>query len=417
MELMEKLHSDDCWNEFLTYKTEQKGMRKEELAALKQFVEEKKYVPAVNRILEDYRLSTPVLAEVNKIGVNKKRIVFQFPEEENFVLKLVAYLATRQYDGIFEENLFSFRYNRGVKKGINYIRRRVNFRNTYSYKVDIHDYFNSINPHKMIALLKEALPEEPMFLRLFENVLLDPYVIRNGETVEWRKGVMAGMPLSGFFANLYLSCMDRWFAEHSVPYIRYSDDVIVFAKTEEEIKELETVIHSFLDREGLEINERKVIRTVPGEIIEFLGFEFHDWSVNLARISVDKIKGKLHRKARSLYRWKLRKGVEDIKAVKAFVKYLNRKFYDNPVHGEITWARWYFPLLTEDDRLSEIDDYSIQCLRYIAAGNYSKKAYQLRYKTIQELGYHSLVNSFWRFRKGLYDKDERSSAKTKKIPK
>ena len=56
-------------------------------------------------------------------------------------------------------------------------------------------------------------------------------------------------------------------------------------------------------------------------------------------------------------------------------------------------------------------------MRYIAAGNYSKKAYQLRYKTIQELGYHSLVNSFWRFRKGLYDKDERSSAKTKKNSK
>ena len=413
MELMETICREDCWNEFLAYKTEQNSMPRNELAALKQFVEEKQYVPVVTRIKEDCRLSTPELLEINKIGTDKKRIVFRFSEEENFVLKLLAYLASRTYDGLFEENLFSFRFSRGVKQGISYIRRRVDFRNTYSYKADIHDYFNTVDPEKMIALLKEAMPEEPQFIRLFENVLNDPYVIRNDEVTEWRKGIMAGMPLSGFFANLYLTGMDRWFAEQEIPYIRYSDDVIVFARTEEEIRNYETVIHAFLDREGLEINEHKVVHTVPGETIEFLGFEFHNRSVNLARISVEKIKGKLHRKARALYRWKQKKDAEDIRAVKAFVKYLNRKFYNNYVHGEITWARWYFPLLTSDDRLTEIDDYSIQCMRYIASGNYSKKSYNLRYKTIQDLGYHSLVNSYWRFRNGTYDKDERASVNPK----
>ena len=47
---------------------------------------------------------------------------------------------------------------------------------------------------------------------------------------------MAGMPLSAFFCNVYLMELDAWFEERKILYARYSDDIIVFAEREEQIR-------------------------------------------------------------------------------------------------------------------------------------------------------------------------------------
>ena len=410
MQITEKLRLHAAWKAFLDYKIQQGSMPRDELEALQSFVEQKAYSPVVERILKEERFSTPEMKELNKLGTGKKRIVFVFPQEENFVLKVLAFLL-RNYEAGFAGNLYSFRASRGVKGGIHSILQAVNMENTYSYKADVHDYFNSIDSVRMIEILKEKMPGEEQFITLFDHTLNDPYAFWSGQMVKVRKGVMAGMPVSGFLANLYLSNLDEFFEQRDIPYIRYSDDIVVFAQTEDAIHEYETVIKTILAEKGLTINTKKEIRTVPGEMVEFLGFSFYGHTIDLAPVSITKIKGKLHRKARALYRWKLRKNVPDACAVRAYIKFLNRKFYDNPIHSEITWARWYFPFLTDDTHLKEIDDYALSCMRYITTGNYSRKSYSLRYQTIKQLGFQSLVNSYWRFHKGTYDSIQNESSR------
>ena len=39
---------------------------------------------------------------------------------------------------------------------------------------------------------------------------------------------MAGVPLASFFANVYLGELDRIFEKKGIPYLRYSDDIIIF---------------------------------------------------------------------------------------------------------------------------------------------------------------------------------------------
>ncbi|MBR4455382.1 MAG: hypothetical protein IKS32_04055 [Solobacterium sp.] len=398
MELIELLKEPSVWEGFVQYKTEQNNMHRKELKALQKFVAERRYEAVVEDITSSMSLSTPVLSEVNKHGTGRKRNVFVFPEEENFVLKLLAYLL-RKYDSLFEDNLFSFRANRGVKKGIYSILKHVDMAHAFTYKADVHDYFISIDPDQLIALLKETMPEEPLFIQLFEHVLNDPYAIQGNQPVRVRKGAMPGMPVSGFFANLYLSELDRYFAKQNIPYLRYSDDIVVFAETEEQRTAYEAVISDILRQKGLEFNPAKVIRTAPGEPIEFLGFEFQGKEIDISDVTLKKLKAKLYRKAHKLYRWKKRTRQPDEQAVSAYIHFLNRKFYEHSSR-EITWARWYFPLLTKDGKLKVIDQYAALCMRYLISGHYRKTNYRLRYKTIQKLGYRSLVNSYWRFQNG-----------------
>jgi len=87
---------------------------------------------------------------------------------------------------------------------------------------------------------------------------------------------------------------------------------------------------------------------------------------------------------------------KDEHAVRAYIKHINRKFFDNPIHNEITWCRWYLPVINTPNTLKEIDAYIQQNIRYIVTGKYSKSNYNYRYETMRELGLRSLVNEYYR---------------------
>ena len=209
---------------------------------------------------------------------------------------------------------------------------------------------------------------------------------------------MAGVPISGFLADLYLSELDKHFSENGILYARYSDDIIVFADTEEEIKAHERTIKEHLAKMGLEINPKKELHTLPEETWEFLGFAITGNTFDVATASVKKIKDKIKRKARSLIRWWKRNNKKPIYAVRALIKKFNSKFYNNDDITEITWCKWYFPTINTDKSLKEIDRYMVACARHIYTGKYTKANYNLRYETLKELGFRSLVNEFYKFK-------------------
>lgn len=402
MEIIDKMKQHELWIDFMNYKISGGNMKKEDCEDLQKFVLEKEYLKWISSLEQTKEMSIPFLSEVNKNGVERKRQVFSFPREENYILKMLAYLL-KEYDSLFCENLYSFRSDTGVKKAIGKLLRHIDIGNTYSYKVDIHDYFNSINTEKVLEQLRECIPNEKWLYSFFENLLRNPYAIKDEKRIEIKKGVMAGTPTSGFLANLYLKEMDEFFYEKNIPYARYSDDVIVFSNSHEEIVFCEREIKEFLDTKGLEINPKKEMRTVPGETVEYLGFEFAGDQINISYMTEKKIKDKIKRKARALYRWKKRKNASDERTARAMIRYLNNKFYHNSIKGEITWCRWYFPLITQDDKLKQIDEYAISAIRYLYTGKYGKKNYDLGYQEIKSMGYRSLVNSFWKYKKGTYE--------------
>ena len=203
------------------------------------------------------------------------------------------------------------------------------------------------------------------------------------------------MPLSAFFANVYLMELDAWFEERKILYARYSDDIIVFAEREEQIREYRERITEFIRESGLTFNPEKVEETAPGEPWCFLGVKVRGREVDVAPISVKKIKKKMKRKADALVRWKKRKGASGERAARAFIRCFNRKFFENPVHSELTWCRWYFPLITTDKSLRVIDHYMQDCVRYVFLGRHSKAGYNLRYETMKEYGYRPLTAAYY----------------------
>ena len=386
-------HSE--WQRFLTYKLEGGHLRKSEAEDITAYVENKEYLPFLKLYLEGGELSVPHAVVLNKQYSNKKRTVFIYPREENYFLKFIAYALSR-YDSIFCNNLCSFRKGITVKTAIRSLTRTRGIGDMYSYKVDISDYFNSVDIDILLPILEKTLSDDRILFEFLKKLLCNPYAIKGEEKVAMKKGIMAGVPVSSFLANLYLCELDKWFCDREITYIRYSDDIIIFGRSEEEVTSYSERIKQLLSQYRLTVNPSKELYVKAGDRWEFLGFSYHKGVVDISEIALSKLKSKMKRKARALVRWREKKNLEPYKAVKAFIKKFNMKLYSNADDNGITWSRWYFPVINTDKSLKILDSYMQDCIRYIAKGNYSKSRYNFRYEDMKKLGYKSLVNSFYK---------------------
>ena len=318
MSVIDKLSSHEIWISFLDEKMSTKNMDKGQIEDLSSFIHNREYLGVIDIIKNKENFQPPVKKMVSKQYSSKKRIVYSFSREENYVLKLLTYLLIRQYDYIFAKNLYSFRAKHGVKKAIDYLRRDRHLSNKYVYKVDIHDYFNSVDINILLPNLKEIMKDDIDAYSFIERLLTDSRAVTpNGDIIYEKKGIMAGVPLSSFLANVYLCQLDWYFYNNGNRYARYSDDMIVFANSDLERQNYVTYIHSYLADMHLSVNCEKESFSNPHEQWDFLGVSYHDGIFDISPISAKKLKKKMWRKSRALLRWKNRKHIENIYAAKA----------------------------------------------------------------------------------------------------
>lgn len=398
MSLIDCLYNINTWIGFYEYRVYYGHINEKEHLDFHKFIRNKEYIPILDKINNGESFSIPTKKYVNKIDSNKKRTVYTFSREENYVLKILTFLLIREYDYIFSKNLYSFRVDNCVKKAIRRIKKISEIDSCYSYKLDVSNYFNSINIEKLLVILNEIFVNDTKVLEFLSKTLTSPYSVENGIVIEECKGVMAGTPTASFLSNIYLSKLDKIFDDGNIHYFRYSDDIIIFAKTMDEIKESRQIILNHFEKYNLTINKSKEIMTSPGEKWTFLGFSYQDGIIDISNVSIKKLKAKMRRKSISLVRWKEIENKTSENAARAFIKKFNNKLYKVTDTHETNWSKWYFPIITTDKGLREIDNYMQQCIRFISTGKHTKSNYNFRYEDMKRLGYRCLVNEWYKYK-------------------
>lgn len=395
MEILSSLYSEEVWQEFLQYKTEKQHISKTEQKKLAEYIRGGRYLPALDAMKElKYRCPVPVKKEINKGGVSKKRVVYSFPEDFSNVLKVIAWKLYK-YDDLFADNCYAFRRNHGVRDAMKRILRTKEISSKYCLKVDISNYFNSIDVPLLLKKLVFLMGEDASLYGLFKNMLSADEAWENGQLITEKRGAMAGTPVSPFFANVYLMDVDRYFEERGVLYFRYSDDILIFANSLEELQEYRQILYHKIEEHQLKLNPAKVHVSAPGEPWEFLGFCYDHGEIDLSANTIQKMKDKIRRKAKALRRWQSRKGLTGEKAAKGFIKAMNHKFFDSGDGTEFSWSRWFFPNLTTHRGLREIDCYMQQYIRYCVTGRHYKGNFRVPYEQLKEWGYRNLVHEFY----------------------
>ena len=392
MSVIDLLANEGLWFEFLEHKKES-ILTAKIIKQYEKYIYNKEYNEIVTKIInEEYVFSIPRKVAINKVGKNKKRIVYLYTKEETYILKMLVFLMYK-YDYLFAPNLYSFRQRSGAKKAI-FDLIRSNIKSKYAYKVDIKNYFNSIPVDKLLMSLPKDLNDEKLCC-LLSQLLINNKVKENGKIIEEVKGIMAGVPISSFLANYYLKDLDYYFYNNKITYCRYADDIIVF-DDKKNIKKHQEYIENYLKKVGLEINKEKEYFYNKGEKVEFLGFSYENGIIDLSENSIKKIKGKIKRKAKSVRRWMLKKEKPIEAGLLAMNKIFNRKFYGKE-EDDLSWKYWFFPTINTDKSLKIVDAYMQDWQRYIVTGVHNKKNFQkVPYDLLKKCNYKSLVNEYYK---------------------
>ena len=416
----------NSWFSFLEYKIEHQHLSSAEKASIENFIEREAYLHLAEAFQAGlFPASLSLRRAVSKQGSHKKRIVYSFEGDEGIFLKFIAFQLFR-YDDFFSKNCYSFRRGYGAKDALQRLRRDRSISQKYCLKVDISNYFNSIDVDILLEKLDFVQENDLLLYNMFRRILSEKRVradrkshvsqeistVFDESVIIDDHGAMAGIPISPFFANVYLSELDYFFEERNVVFLRYSDDILIFADTEAELNAYFDILKARLSALHLTLNPDKIRITGPGEPFEFLGFRCCNQEINLSSNTIRKMKGKIKRKAEALRRWQRAKGLSADKAAIGFIRAMNRKFYgktdssssseasdslgsSDSAFSEFTWNRWFFPCLTQDAGLKELDAYMQEYIRYTVTGRHYKGNYRIPYGQLKDWGYRSLVHEYY----------------------
>ncbi|MBR3646337.1 MAG: hypothetical protein IKN54_07945 [Lachnospiraceae bacterium] len=393
--ILDKFLDKASWEAFLDYKISANHITKKESDAIRQYISDGCYIDMAHKIADNtFPGENPKMITINKKGTAKKRIVYSFSEKVNISLKFIAH-HLNEYDSYFCDNCYAFRSSLSVRHAFRRI-TALNHQNSlsgkYCLKVDISNYFNSIDVN--ILLDKLQFIDDEILRSIFTGILTNDMVIKNNIAVHDKHGAMAGLPIAPFFANVYLTAVDKYFDDCGITYFRYSDDIILFADTYEDLLDYQNKLYSAFDIHHLKVNPQKEHIYAPGDTWEFLGFSFREGVIDLSSVTKQKIKAKIKRKAHALMRWQRNKNLPVERAAKGFINAMNKKFFGYNDEDDFTWSRWFFPILTTDNGLAEIDSYMQQYIRHIITGRHYKGNYRIPYSQIKDWGYISLVNIY-----------------------
>jgi len=246
-----------------------------------------------------------------------------------------------------------------------------NNRNHYDsfIKIDIENFFPSINHEKLLPLIKAKTSDE--IYNLVKLAITQPTVsietLKNERDTRISNiGIPQGLPISSFLSDIFLETIDQKFKKNSkIKYYRFVDDILILCKTSDVGALIENIENSFSKLDLLvhkqSNNKDKSSHGNIADGFQYLGYSFTNNLVSVRQSSVQKLYSSInklfivhgHRKAKIKKEDKTSK--EDL--IENLIYDLNEKIagarYDDKKYGWIN----YFSEINDQTLLFKIDSH------------------------------------------------------------
>ena len=178
---------------------------------------------------------------------------------------------------------------------------------------DIKGCFDNINHEWLLA----NIPMDKLILKQF----LKAGFIYNRHLNPTKAGTPQGGIISPILANMTLDGIEEVIASKYYPgksgkrhnpkkvnFVRYADDFIITADSEETAQEIMELVRLFLKERGLELSEEKTLITHIDEGFDFLGWNFRKYKGKLlvkpSKASIDRVTRKISDIIKKAKAWK-----------------------------------------------------------------------------------------------------------------
>jgi RNA-directed DNA polymerase len=179
------------------------------------------------------------------------------------------------FEAKFSNRSHGFRKERGCATALVVVDRAVRHGYTHVVDADIQSFFDTVDHEKLLTAVNEEVADGSV-LKLIRRILTAGVSMTQAAEVEPTElGTPQGGPLSPLLANIYLHRLDERLVEAGYGLVRYADDFVVFARSEDEAVAALSLARDVLEGElGLRLHPEKTCVVSVAEGFEFLGFHY-----------------------------------------------------------------------------------------------------------------------------------------------
>lgn len=179
------------------------------------------------------------------------------------------------FESKFSKLSHGFRPDRGCATALSVVDRAVRHGYTWVVDADIQTFFDSVDHGLLVWAVNEEISDGSV-LHLITQILKAGIAHPSVTDVEPTElGVPQGGPLSPLLSNLYLHRFDVAMATAGYGLVRYADDFVIFAKSEEAANSALSLSRHVLEDElklSLHPEKTRVVSVMAG--FAFLGYHY-----------------------------------------------------------------------------------------------------------------------------------------------
>ncbi len=269
----------DAWQQ-VKFNKGAAGVDKIDIEAIRDYGEER-FLAELEQELRSrcYRTALVRRVHIPKPGQPGKTRPLGIPTVKDRVVQMAVKIVIEPlFEADFLPCSFGFRPKRAPRMALSAIVQSVNEGCSQVVDVDLKSYFDTID-HQLLMRLVERRIGDVQILRLI-RAWLKAGVMEEGRVTHPDRGSPQGGVISPLLSNIFLHEVDRrWcrsdgVATGSVRLVRYADDMVLLAQTEQQARTAWDQLQREFAELHLVVNQEKSRLTTLAEGFAFLGFEF-----------------------------------------------------------------------------------------------------------------------------------------------
>lgn len=178
---------------------------------------------------------------------------------DRIVQRALAQVLIPVFEPDFDDYSHAYRTGYSVQTAIAQARQHARGGRPWMVKLDLRDCFGSIPFRPLLKHVNKRITDFAI-RRLLRRILHADIVTQSNSglrQVSRPKGLLQGSPLSPLLANIYLDRFDQEARQLGLRFVRYGDDIAVFANTRSDAERALDIATRILEKMHLPINKDK----------------------------------------------------------------------------------------------------------------------------------------------------------------
>jgi len=211
---------------------------------------------------------------------------------DRLVQQAIHQVLSPRYERVFSEHSYGFRQHKSAHQALEQAGSYVSEGNSHVIDLDLEKFFDKVNHNRLIWLLSTRIGDGRV-LSLMGKILRSG-ILTGGLIQQRTEGTPQGSPLSPLLSNIVLDELDKELERRAHRYVRYADDVKIFAKSEKSANRIQANITKHIEQKlKLKVNRDKS-RICRSYELNFLGHSIlYDGRLALSKESEARLKEKI----------------------------------------------------------------------------------------------------------------------------